>query len=1037
MPDKLKKKEESPIYGDLTELNTCRLILATVGESTLKEITRNHLDLMGTSGAIYEANGDYAQGIFSSGWCQYLDRASWKLCNTDDNITALNSGNWICHECCWNQASLESIKTREPVDIECKGGIRLYAVPVIAGDKAIGSMNMGYGDPPSDPEKLLEISNRYQVDFDVLFRLAKEYISRPPQIVSAAKSQLITSAKLIGQIIEHQQTLGSLQKTTHDLGERVKELNCLYEISRLIEKENVTLDEILQGTSEIIPSSWQYPEIACARIIFKQREYKTANFKKTTWKQSQDFLVHGESLGKIEVFYLKEQPDDFEGPFLKEERDLINAIAEHLGRDIERKHAESELKRAHDELEKKVMERTLELKITNEQLEQELQERKHAEKALLQSEERHAEAQSMAQIGHWELNLVTKELFWSDENYKIFEIDKEKFGASYEAFLDMVHPDDRDYVNKAYTDSVKNKSEYDIVHRFLFEGDRIKYVHERCRTEYDEQKNPLRSIGTTQDITCLKAAEEEKERSLRFLQTVIDGVPDSLIVINKDYTIALANRKARQMAKNDPVTGGLTCHQVFHNCATPCDGNGHLCPLKKVIRTKAPVVVEHNHFSNQNQQINVELIAAPILDEKEEVFQIIELSRDITNSKQAEKEKKNLEDQLQQSQKMEAIGTLAGGIAHDFNNILAAILGYTELAISDLPDKSEKKQNLRQVLKAGIRAEKLVQQILTFSRKSHQKIQPVQIQLVVREAVKLLRSSIPATIAIKKDIDQNCDTVLADPTQIHQVVMNLCTNAYHAMRNTGGILSVTLQQVELRSQDPGDKIHLIPGSYLKLMIGDTGTGITKEEQEKIFEPYFTTKKHGEGTGLGLAVVHGIITRLHGDISVSSKPGKGTTFIVYLPVDKKKKKLDRLKITRPVPTGNERILLVDDEKVIVQLYKKLIETLGYEVVALTSSIDALDTFQKKSHGFDLIITDMTMPDMNGEQLAKQIFKIRADMPIILCTGYSELINPDQAKAMGISGYVTKPIIKRVLAHTIRKVLDKKTDSYEKKLISYTK
>ncbi|MCP3941379.1 MAG: hypothetical protein GY710_07840 [Desulfobacteraceae bacterium] len=350
MSDQVPQNEYCPGYGDLTKLNTCRLILDMVGEATLREIAKNHLDLMETSGAIYEANGDYAHGIFSSGWCQCLDSASRKLCNTDDNIMALNSGKWICHGCCWNEASLESIKTRAPVDIECKGGIRLYAVPIIADGKAIGSMNMGYGDPPSDPEKLLEISKRYRVDFDKLSRLANEYISRSPQIIGAAKSQLITSAKLIGQIIELRLLGKSLEKTTHDLGERVKELNCLYALSKLIGKKNITLDEILQGTVDIIPRSWQYPEFTCARIIFKHREYKTANFKKTTWKQSQDIIVHGESLGKIEVFYLEEHAENFEVPFLKEEWDLIDVIAKHLGRDIERKQSENELKNINEQL---------------------------------------------------------------------------------------------------------------------------------------------------------------------------------------------------------------------------------------------------------------------------------------------------------------------------------------------------------------------------------------------------------------------------------------------------------------------------------------------------------------------------------------------------------------------------------------------------------------------------------------------------------------------------------------------------------------
>ncbi len=389
MSDQLQsEKKYNPSYGDLTELNTCRMILDTVGESTLKEIAKNYLELMETSGAIYEVNGDYALGIFSSGWCQCLNSASRELCNTDDNIAALNSGKWICHDCCWNEASLESIKTKEPVDIECKGGIHLYAVPILADGKAFGSMNMGYGDPPSDPEKLLEISKRFQVDFDELSRLANEYVSRPPQIISAAKSQLITSAKLIGQIIERQQVGEALRKTTYDLGERVKELDCLYGISKLIEKENITTEEMLQGIVDLIPASWQYPEITCALIKLDDQTYKTDNFTKTEWIQSQEIIVSGKKYGVVEIYYLEEKPEIAEGPFLNQERDLINAIVEKLEHIIEQKRAREALRKAHDELEVRVEERTKELATQNVNLHAEIRERRKAEEELRKSEEK-------------------------------------------------------------------------------------------------------------------------------------------------------------------------------------------------------------------------------------------------------------------------------------------------------------------------------------------------------------------------------------------------------------------------------------------------------------------------------------------------------------------------------------------------------------------------------------------------------------------------------------------------------------------------
>jgi PAS domain S-box-containing protein len=398
-----------------------------------------------------------------------------------------------------------------------------------------------------------------------------------------------------------------------------------------------------------------------------------------------------------------------------------------------------------------------------------------------------------------------------------------------------------------------------------------------------------------------------------------------------------------------------------------------------------------------------------------------ELINETTSRLLVYKEKEKLEGQLLQSQKMEAIGTLAGGIAHDFNNILAAVIGYTELVISDLPLGSQNSRDLDQVLKAGHRAKELVQQILTFSRKSDQDFRPLRIQLIAKEVVKLLRSTIPSTIEIKQDIDSNCKNVLADPTQIHQVIMNLCTNAYHAMRKSGGTLSISLQQIEFRNTDK--KLALAKGTYLKLGISDTGMGIPKEIQGKIFEPYFTTKSKGEGTGLGLAVVHGIVNSLKGDIRLDNKPGQGTCFQVYLPVAEEENQFIPKKITKPLSRGREKILFVDDDAAIAQMSKVMLVKLGYDVTALVDSMEALEIFKRSETDFDIIITDMTMPKMTGGQLAEQVLAIRPGMPIILCTGFSELINEKQAVKMGICKYLLKPVDNLELSQAVREVLDK--------------
>ncbi len=512
---------------------------------------------------------------------------------------------------------------------------------------------------------------------------------------------------------------------------------------------------------------------------------------------------------------------------------------------------------------------------------------------LTQANIQHQEAQKIAKLGHWELDLSNNQLTWSDESFRIFEIDKEEIRTNYDVFLDTIHPDDREFVVKAYNDSVKNRTIYDINHRLLFRDGRVKHVHEQCRTDFDQGGNPVRSLGTAQDITPLKKAEEEK---------------------------------------------------------------------------------------------------------------------------------KNIEAQLQQAQKMEAIGTLAGGIAHDFNNILSAILGYSELAQHNLEDVTKLSSFLNEVRTAGIRAKDLVQQILTFSRQAEKKTGPVQIHLIIKEAIKLLRASLPATIEIRHDIKSD-SLIMGNPTQIHQIMMNLCTNAGHAMKEKGGVLEVDLENVELDSEFAARHPNLKPGAYMKLMVGDTGHGMSQEVMDRIFDPFYTTKEKGEGTGMGLSVVHGIVNSYGGIIVAYSEPGKGSTFKVFFPVIGKSLKPEA-RVEKPVPIGSERILFIDDEKAIVDINRQILESLGYDVTARTSSLEALELFKAQPDGFDLVITDMTMPNMTGIDLARELITAQPDIPIILCTGFSTRITEEITTNIGIRALISKPILTMQIAETIRKVLDEK-------------
>ena len=394
---------------------------------------------------------------------------------------------------------------------------------------------------------------------------------------------------------------------------------------------------------------------------------------------------------------------------------------------------------------------------------------------------------------------------------------------------------------------------------------------------------------------------------------------------------------------------------------------------------------------------------------------------DITERRQAESEREKLEAQLRQAQKMEALGTLSGGIAHDFNNMLAAIIGISELVAGHVAKGSRDEHYLTRITEAGIRGRELVRQMLTFSRRTGQQKKPLRVSSIVKEAAKLIRATTPAMINIRVvDTLSESGLILGEPTQVQQVLINLCTNAAYAMREKGGSLDIDLNDfsVSASNEDP-DGIK--PGLYVKLTVRDTGTGIPGDIMDKIFDPFFTTKKLGEGTGLGLSVVHGIVKHSNGHITVESELGRGSTFTVYFP-----------KITGELETGeasddelltgSERILFVDDEEALVEMGEDILAELGYEVTSRMNGREALALLKEDPSRFDLVITDQTMPEMTGVELAKEILALKPDMPIIMCTGFSYVVDADKARAAGIKAFAMKPLTKKEIAKTIRKVLD---------------
>ena len=517
-------------------------------------------------------------------------------------------------------------------------------------------------------------------------------------------------------------------------------------------------------------------------------------------------------------------------------------------------------------------------------------------------------------------------------------------------------------------------------------------------------------ISTVWDVTERKLAEELLQASHERLFAVLNSIDATIYVADMEtYEILFMNKNMIEHFGRD-MTGDI-CWKVFRGESKPCshctndqliDKNG--VPADVFIwQGKNPVLGKwYNNYDRAIEWTDGRLVR-------------LQIATDITSFKQ-------MEAQLQQALKMESIGTLTGGIAHDFNNIMAIIVGNTKLALEDVPESNRAHANLKEIEKASLRAKNIVKQLLSFSRKTDQKEQPIQIASVIKNALKFLRSTIPTTINIHRDIQTTEEMILADPTQINQIIMNLCINASHAMEQTGGDLTVTVEKVILDHQSLKDYPDLKSGDHVKIMVSDTGPGIDPEIIDQIFDPYFTTKEVGKGSGMGLAVVHGIVKNYNGVISVDSSQGKGTKFNILFPLAKEKPMVET-KTTQDIPKGNETMLFVDDEISIVKMVKRMFERLGYKVETATTPQDALEQFRSKPDHFDLVITDMTMPQMTGVILSEKLMDIREDIPIIICTGQSALVDEEKAKELNLAAFIMKPIDMQETAQTIRKVLDK--------------
>ncbi len=649
---------------------------------------------------------------------------------------------------------------------------------------------------------------------------------------------------------------------------------------------------------------------------------------------------------------------------------------------------------------------------------------KLAKENLTKSEERFNLAMNASKDGLWDWDITTDKVYYSPAYGEMLGYTYSEIPQQVDFWKGLMHPDDRDISLKSNLGCIENKCDnFNIEFRLKMKNGDWKWINSRGKVVgRDNMGRATRMIGTHADISEYKQNAEN-------LKAIFDSAPNVLALVDDEIKVEMMNRKGASLLgkSSDEILGSL-CGDVF-NCVNSLHGEGcgnnpecSLCPLRTLsqdtFKTGKP------HFENEGRmtfllngnETSMDMLVSTSLIEISGVKKVLLSLTDIT-------EQKKMETRIQQAQKMESIGNLAGGIAHDFNNLLYPIIGLSEMLIEDLPKNSPENENVKEILKAGKRGSELVKQILAFSRQNEHTLTPVRVQFVMKEVLKLIRASIPMNIEINQQLQSDCGLVLADSTQLHQIGMNLITNAYHAVESgIEGKIDVQVREITLPYESKD--ISLPPGQYALLSVSDNGVGIDPAYKDKIFEPYFTTKEQGKGTGLGLSMVYGIVKEHKGDIKVYSELGKGTTFNIYIPLMAKSDIVESSSEKVVLECGSEHILLVDDEAAIANLEKQILERLGYTISERTSSFDALEAFKANPDRYDLVISDMSMPHMTGDALARKMLSIKPDLPIIICTGFSERLNKELAKEMGIKGLLMKPVTISDMAQEVRRVLDEK-------------
>jgi two-component system cell cycle sensor histidine kinase/response regulator CckA len=1205
------RKHPAPSYGDLTVLNTSRLILDSVGPSLLSGIVSDFLDLLETSCAVYEKNGDYALDLFSSDWCRFMDSASYEHCGASDTREALTSGKWSCHESCWHEAARRSMETGEPIDVECLGGIRLFAVPIWAGQDIIGSISAGYGDPPRDPARLQELAATYGVDVEQLRERAEAYEKRPASIMDMAKKRQLWAARLVGEIVERKRLERALKESEI---EKQSILDSLPEFVLYVDTQmKVRWPNKAACLSVGLPREeligrycyevWRQrhdlcPECAVAKAIASGQ---TQELEKVTpdgriWinrgypvidadgavsggievlkditepKQAQAALVESEKRFSVFMEYLpvavfiKDQGGRvlFANRYLQETfgwqesigkttRELLpTEIAEAMIADDRRAMTEgltviqetitdvSGMKRVFD---------TYKFPFATEGVPDmlggiavDVTRRERAEASLRESEQRLKLALKAANQGLYDLNVQTGETVVSDEYAWMLGYDPAEFIETNASWIERLHPDDREPIAAVYQAYVRGEiPEYRVEFRQKTKSGEWKWILSLGSiVERDAEGKPLRMLGTHTDITERKHAEAELGDSEQRFRTLAEASFEGIAITEKgdllDFNDQLAQMlrierdeligksvlefiapEHRELVDEAQRSGRLRpyehhmlrsdgtlfpvevrartaqfgdrrvrisairditarkrgeealreTNEALHALiqASPAgiialdpDGKvtlwnpaaehmfgwseaevlGHALPYvpedkreehrairESVLRGERTWFEVHRQ-KRDGSPIDLSVSTAPMRDSKGKITGIMAVHMDITGRKRAEEERKKLEAQMREIQKLESLGVLAGGIAHDFNNLLMVILGNADLALLSLSATSPIRQNVEAIMRASQRAADLCRQMLAYSGKGQFVVGHHNLSEVVREMVPMFDISVSKKATLRYFLAEGLPSVEADATQMHQVIMNLITNASEALGDASGVISVSCGSMDcdrafLSDGHLGDTLP--EGRYVYLEVSDTGCGMDAETLSRIFDPFFTTKFMGRG--LGLAAVLGIVRGHKGTIRVYSEPGQGTTFRILLPaVQGTPSDQAQTAEKSAAPRSGGTVLLVDDDSHVREVGSQMLESLGFRVLTAANGREGVEVFQEHGGEIECVILDLTMPIMGGEEAFRELRRLQSDVRVILSSGYNEQEATRSFMGKGLAGFVQKPYSVAKLRETLNGIL----------------